>query len=85
MSGNLWEWNDLTGTTGSIRGTRGGAYYDDPYWLSSSGRGTDGAPAFEGSAVGFRIAAVPEPSTWAMGAVGLACAAWGALRRRRRV
>lgn len=30
------------------------------------------------------IAAVPEPSTWAMGAGGLACAAWGAWRRRKR-
>jgi hypothetical protein len=27
------------------------------------------------------LAVVPEPSTWVMGAVGIACAAWGALRR----
>ena len=26
---------------------------------------------------------VPEPSTWVMGAVGLACAAWGGFRRRK--
>lgn len=30
------------------------------------------------------LAAVPEPSTWVMGLAGLACAAWGAARRRKR-
>ncbi len=29
-------------------------------------------------------AAVPEPSTWVMGAVGIACAGWGTYRRRKR-
>ncbi|MFM9026222.1 MAG: PEP-CTERM sorting domain-containing protein [Planctomycetaceae bacterium] len=28
--------------------------------------------------------AVPEPSTWVMGAVGIACASWSAWRRRKR-
>jgi len=28
--------------------------------------------------------AVPEPSTWVMGAVGIACASWSACRRRKR-
>ncbi|MFM7414140.1 MAG: autotransporter-associated beta strand repeat-containing protein [Planctomycetota bacterium] len=31
------------------------------------------------------ITAVPEPSTWVMAAVGIAGAAWGAVRRRKRV
>jgi hypothetical protein len=30
----------------------------------------------------YALAVVPEPSTWVMGAAGIACAAWGALRRR---
>lgn len=30
------------------------------------------------------IAAVPEPSTWVMGVVGIACVGWGAWRRRKR-
>lgn len=30
------------------------------------------------------VSVVPEPSTWAMGAGGLACAAWGAWGRRKR-
>ena len=29
----------------------------------------------------YALAVVPEPSAWVMGAVGIACAAWGALRR----
>ena len=29
----------------------------------------------------YALAVVPEPSTWVMGAVGIAYAAWGALRR----
>ena len=31
----------------------------------------------------YTLAVVPEPSTWVMGALGIACAAWGALRRGR--
>jgi len=34
--------------------------------------------------LGFRVAAVPEPATWVIGAPGLAYAAWGAWRRRDR-
>jgi len=30
------------------------------------------------------MSVVPEPSTWVMGAGGIACAAWGAWRRRKR-
>lgn len=33
---------------------------------------------------GFQVRLVPEPSTWVMGAVGLACAGWTVSRRRRR-
>jgi hypothetical protein len=33
----------------------------------------------------YALAVVPEPSTWAMAAVGIACAAWGARRRRARL
>ncbi len=30
------------------------------------------------------VAAVPEPATWVMGAVGIACALWSSARRRRK-
>ena len=86
MSGNVFEWNDLTGAAGSSRGVRGGVWGSDAFSLSSSGRNTI-SPSGEDFLMGFRLAspvAVPEPSTWVMAAVGLACAALEAVRRRKR-
>ncbi len=86
MSGNLFEWNDLTGAAGSSRGLRGGRWSGNSSSLSSSFRSTN-APSSEFDSFGFRLAspvAVPEPSTWVMGAVGLACAGWEMWRRRNR-
>jgi formylglycine-generating enzyme required for sulfatase activity len=86
MSGNVREWNDLDGTAGSSRGLRGGRWGDGAFALSSSNRGTD-VPSDGFNNVGFRLAspvAVPEPSTWVMGLAGIACAGWGAYRRRKR-
>ena len=37
-----------------------------------------------GNAVGLQVSIVPEPSTWVMGLAGIACAGWGAWRRRSR-
>ena len=84
MSGNVWEWNDLNGLAGSSLGLRGGVWNNSAYYLSSSGRIT-AAPSGENGDGGFRLTtvAVPEPSTWVMGAVGLACATWGGFRRRK--
>ena len=87
MSGNVWEWNDLTGAAGSTRGLRGNAWnYFNAFFLSSSGRGTDD-PSYEPDNFGFRLAspvAVPEPSTWVMGLAGLACGGSVVFRRRNR-
>jgi formylglycine-generating enzyme required for sulfatase activity len=84
QSGNVWEWNDLAGATGSSRGVRGGAWlYGDASYLSSSYRFTN-APSSE-NYFGFRIAApvaVPEPATYAMALAGLACGGWQIWRRR---
>ena len=86
MSGNLREWNDLTGAAGSSRGRLGGYWKDfSAFNLSSSTRGTLG-PSSENDDVGFRLAspvAVPEPSTWVMGLAGIACGGWQMWRRRR--
>ena len=85
MSGNLYEWNDLTGAAGSSRGLRGGTWFGDAFNLSSSFRNAFD-PSIEGSLIGFRLAspvAVPEPSTWVMGLAGLACGGWEMVRRRR--
>jgi formylglycine-generating enzyme required for sulfatase activity len=85
MSGNVYEWNDLTGASGSSRGLRGGDWRNSAFGLSSSNRfALD--PSLEGDDIGFRLAssvAVPEPSTRAMGLAGLACGGWQVFRRRR--
>jgi len=88
MSGNVYEWNDLDGlaASGSSRGLRGGVRSNPADALSSSD-GDTGAPSDEGDIFGFRLAspvAVPEPSTCAVGLAGIACAGWGAYRRRKR-
>jgi formylglycine-generating enzyme required for sulfatase activity len=80
LSGNVFEWNDLTGAAGSFRSLRGGAWNGNESYLSSS-LGSLFDPALELDNVGFRL--VPEPSTWVMAAGGLACAASRAFRRRR--
>ena len=86
QSGNVYQWNDLDGTSGSSRGLRGGDWlYGLAFSLSSSYRTTT-APAFEDYFIGFRLAspvAVPEPSTWVMGLAGIACGGWQMWRRRR--
>jgi sulfatase modifying factor 1 len=85
MSGNVWEWNDLTGAAGSSRGLRGGVWIDDAFALSSSGRYALDPSTGSIGTLGFRLAspvAVPEPSTWVMGLAGIACVGWGVRRRR---
>jgi formylglycine-generating enzyme required for sulfatase activity len=85
MSGNVFEWNDLTGAAGSSRGLRGGRWDGDALSLSSSGRNALD-PTFTVFNSGFRLArpvAVPEPSTYAMALAGLACGGYSMIRRRR--
>jgi len=85
MSGNLYEWNDLTGAAGSSRGVRGGNWDGDAFNLSSSS-GITIDPSFESNRLGFRLAspvAVPEPSTYAMALAGLVCGGYSLFRRRK--
>jgi len=85
QSGNVFEWNDLTGVAGSSRGARGGNWISNAFSLLSSNRNSIG-PSNESPGIGFRLAspvAVPEPSTWVMGAGGLVGIAIRAIRRRR--
>jgi hypothetical protein len=44
---------------------------------------TAGAGSLAGETITFQAAAVPEPSTWALGAFALACGGWQLTRRRR--
>ncbi len=83
QSGNVYQWNDLDGTTGTSRGLRGGSWGPDALSVSSSASIVN-SPLFEFDIIGFRLASpVPEPSTCAMGAGGLVGIAIRAIRRRR--
>jgi len=86
MSGNIWEWNDLTGAAGSTRGARGGYWSSFSSFSLSSASNIATDPSDESDVYGFRLASpvvVPEPSTWVMVVGGVACAGVGAWRRRK--
>ena len=62
-----------------------GGYWEDPYMeLSSFSSIGPQSPLLEASSTGFRLAAVPEPSTYAMALAGLACGGYSMFRRRKR-
>jgi formylglycine-generating enzyme required for sulfatase activity len=87
MSGNIYEWNDLTGAAGSSRGVRGGSWWDNNASDLSSSSSYTISPSDEDDIYGFRLAspvAVPEPSTWVMGLAGIAYGGWQMWRRRKR-
>jgi sulfatase modifying factor 1 len=79
QGGNVWEYNDAV--IGSSRGLRGGSRHSSAFSLAFSGR-LSGGPAFEDSYTGFRVATVPEPSTYALLLMASAGALWWARRRR---
>ena len=85
MSGNVWEWNDLTGAAGSSRAARGGSWDNgNASFLRSTSRLTLDPATREIVSDGFRLAspvAVPEPSTWVMGLAGIVCGCWAMWRR----
>ena len=62
QGGNVFEWNDAV-ISGSLRGLRGGAWNNGDYFLRSSVRFNFGDPSGEDYLVGFRVAAVPEPTS----------------------
>ena len=89
MTGNLYEWNDLTGAAGSSRGLRGGDFRSDAFNVSSS-RSISFDPSSNGVVLGFRLASpvsgsgVPEIDPAGMGSVlALVTGALGLLERRR--
>ena len=62
QTGNVIQWNDLDGTSGSSRGLRGGNWYYSSSYVSSSYRYSgSGAPSNESYHVGFRLASFLNP------------------------
>ena len=89
MSGNLNEWNDVTGAAGSSRGLRGGGWSFGGVSMSSS-FGFSDVPSFGDDDIGFRLASpvgasgVPEIDPNGLSAVlGLLVGGLGLLERRR--
>jgi formylglycine-generating enzyme required for sulfatase activity len=73
QGGNVWEWNDAVIGFGSGRGLRGGSWDYNVSLLQSSFRYA-GDPTNGNNVVGFRVASVPEPSTYAL--ILMAGAGW---------
>lgn len=84
MNGNVMEWNEsaFDGTlddVAEIRVIRGGGFHEFEYGLRSSTRNTNILP-YEAILIGFRVAAIPEPSSIAM--VGMVSGLGLFIRRR---
>ena len=75
QGGNVFEWNEEGGTSGTSRGVRGGGFSSIVATLAASGRQV-GNPGTQVNFAGFRVAsAIPEPGTGLLviaGLVGLA-------------
>ena len=86
QSGNVYELNEsapdgANDSANEARTIRGGFWSSTEFQLSSWFR-FDYQPTMEGSSVGFRVASVPEPSTYALLLMTGAGALWLARRRR---
>jgi formylglycine-generating enzyme required for sulfatase activity len=85
QGGNVFEWNEsaFDGSNSSLserRATRGGNWVSPPSSLSTSYR-NNLDPTIESSSIGFRVASVPEPSTYAL--LLMAGAGWLLWKRRK--
>jgi hypothetical protein len=82
QNGNVEEWNEALLSGGTRRGRRGGgAYSTSPALRSTTGQ-PGLAPSREFEFSGFRVATVPEPSTYFLAAMGIVALLFA--RRRNR-
>jgi formylglycine-generating enzyme len=85
MAGNVWQWTgDLVKLFGNFyRGQRGGAYDWTDYYFASSSRGGNVPLDTSYMDSGFRLALVPEPSSFVLAVLGLiSCLAFAGQRGR---
>jgi formylglycine-generating enzyme required for sulfatase activity len=84
MTGNVWEWTSTAANT-TVLWTRGAAWdsADNPNPMSSEFSRSNQATTNQVNTLGFRLVAVPEPSTYVMALAGLACGGYSLVRRRR--
>jgi len=80
QGGNVYEWNEAL-LYGAFRGVRGGSFDYGYVDLQASYR-TESDPTYEVGMVGFRVSAVPEPSSLLVLGSGILALA-GLIRRRR--
>ena len=74
QGGNVWEWNEsafdgANNLSSEGRAFRGGGWLTTELNLRSSLR-FDSGPSFEFGNFGFRVASVPEPSTYVLVLLG---------------
>jgi len=86
QGGNVGEWNESAhdgrnNSSSVFRAVRGGGWFSSEDRLRSSNRGSID-PSLEGGELGFRVASVPEPSTYALLLMTGAGALLWARRRR---
>ncbi len=84
QNGNVWEWGESgstapNDTAGESRVIRGGGWDSASSALASSGR-VILSPSTESIVVGFRVAAVPEPSAFFLTLISAVCLV---IRRKR--
>lgn len=83
QGGNVFEWNEAFGSTPSNRVVRGGAWNNVSTYLLSGVRLTFNGAETEAQEFGFRVAAVPEPSSALLAIIaGAICLVLGPRRRR---
>jgi hypothetical protein len=73
QTGNIYQWNDLSGAAGTTRGLRGGAWNLAATFVAATSRRGAVSASTANNDTGFRLVSpVPEPAGWLLTLAGLA-------------